>query len=129
MMLKPIRGQIIVKPDPPAKQIGAIFVPEVIPDDNPNWFTETGTVVALAPYSFTDDGEERRPFDLEVGQRVHFGRFAGKEVFWERERLLFMREQDVRAIVEGDAQVFHGYEAAQDAGVETFKTDPLADRM
>lgn len=128
-MLRPIRGQVLVRPDLPPEQIGLIIVHPTIAGDNPNWFPETGTVEALAAWSISDDGEERRPFDVQVGDRVHFNRFEGKEVFWEGVRYLFMHERDIRAIVPPDVTVFHGYEPPMDRGVSSFDRDPLADRM
>lgn len=134
MNLKPIRGQVVVLPDPPKAQIGLIVVPDAVNADNPNYFSETGRVVALAPHSFTDDGEDRRPFDVKVGERVHFGRYAGKQVTCSDDniRYLVMFEHEINMVIPDDMHILHGYEAPADSGAREHldrsgkAIDPLA---
>lgn len=52
-----------------------------------------------------------RPFDVQVGDRVLFNRFAGKEIEAERENLLIMREIEVLGVLDDGARVLPGYEA------------------
>lgn len=82
---------------------------------------------------------ERRPFEVRVGDRVHFGRFAGKQIEltlnWlgpiettvidghlvdvrsgminDKAKYLIMREVEVQGIVTDNARVTPGYEAAR----------------
>ncbi len=129
MNIKPIRGQVIVLPDPPPEASTIIITPDTVKADNPNYFTETGRVVALAEHSYSDDGEEERPFDVEIGNRVHFNRYAGKQVTCEDDSTLYlvMFEKDITAIVDDGHTVLHGYEAPKDEGVREYKTDPFAE--
>ena len=108
-----------------------IIVPDIVKSDNPNYFTETGRVVALAEHSYTEDGEEERPFDVQVGQRVHFNRYAGKQVTCDDDGVLYlvMFEKEIMAVVDEDVTVLHGYEAPADTDVKSFDRDPFADRM
>jgi co-chaperonin GroES (HSP10) len=60
---------------------------------------------------------ERRPFDVQVGDRVTFNRFAGKQIevgqpdrFGQGEKVLIMREIEVLGVVEGAAELLPGYE-------------------
>lgn len=74
--------------------------------------------------------EGRRPFDVAVGDRVLFNRFAGKQVEagdpeWDLflashhqpmrgvEKLLIMREIEVLGVLTGEHRVLPGYEAAK----------------
>lgn len=65
--------------------------------------------------AYADSGLHQ--FDLRVGDRVLFGRFAGKQVELEDgtarpPRVLLMREVEVWAVVTGDERVQPGYQAA-----------------
>ena len=68
--------------------------------------------------------EAVRPFDVRVGDRVLFNRFAGKEIEVcdqperiglmgpdPREKLLIMREIEVLGVLDDNARVLPGYEA------------------
>lgn len=58
---------------------------------------------------------ERHQFDLKIGDRVVYGRFAGKQiegVDGEAERPIMMREVEVIAVLDGDETVLPGYQPA-----------------
>lgn len=128
MNLKPIKDQVIILADPPPAQIGRIIVPDVAAADNPNWFPETGTIVALGRTAYTEDGEAEQPFDFTVGERVHFNRYAGKQVTCTDDRVtyLVMREHEIDMVITGDHEIFHGYQGPQDAGIASYDRDPFA---
>ena len=44
-----------------------------------------------------------RPLDVQVGDRVLFGKWSGTEVIIEGEDRLIMKESDVFGVIEGDA--------------------------
>ena len=60
-------------------------------------------------------------FDLSVGDRIVFGRFAGKQIEIEdsaapesqQQRVLIMREVEVIGVLDGDETVLPGYESAR----------------
>lgn len=132
MNLKPINDQVIVLADPRPEQIGRIIVPDVAAMDNPNWFPETGRVVALGRTAFviTPEGEidGERPFDCAVGDRVHFNRYAGKQVTCDDDGVtyLVMREHEIDLVLDETHVVFHGYQPAQDEGIASYDRDPFA---
>ena len=68
---------------------------------------------------------ERHPFDVQVGERVLFNRYAGKQITCEDDRTLYlvMREVDVLGVVTDAHQVLPGYMDAGDAGVQSLKGD------
>lgn len=57
--------------------------------------------------------DERYAFDVQVGDRVLFNRFAGKQVELEdaAKRFLIMRESEILGIVEGAHRIVPGYKA------------------
>lgn len=54
------------------------------------------------------------PFAVAVGDRVLFGRFAGKqiEIGDDRARYVMLREVEITGIVDGAAELMPGYQAA-----------------
>lgn len=69
--------------------------------------------VCSATQRFMSSGD-RRPFDVKIGDRVHFGRFAGKQIEVDGgERLLVMREIEIRGVLDDAARVTPGYEPAR----------------
>jgi len=58
-----------------------------------------GTVIALGNGKHLTDGSIR-PLDVQVGNKVLFGKYAGNEVKIDGEELLMMREEDIMGIVE-----------------------------
>jgi len=59
-----------------------------------------GEVVAVGKGKIMENGDIR-PMDINVGDRVLFGKYAGTEVKINGEDLLVMREDDIMAVIEG----------------------------
>ena len=59
-----------------------------------------GEVVAVGKGKILENGDIR-PMDINVGDRVLFGKYAGTEVKVNGEDLLVMREDDIMAVIEG----------------------------
>jgi chaperonin GroES len=59
-----------------------------------------GEVVAVGKGKIMENGDIR-PMDINVGDRVLFGKYAGTEVKVNGEDLLVMREDDIMAVIEG----------------------------
>ena len=128
MNLKPIKDQLVILPDPQAEKIGSIYVPETVQADNPNYFTMTGKVVARA--------ESDHRFDVLVGDRVVFNRYAGKQVTCDDDRVLYliMREEEILGVAD-EEDITPGYMAPSSAEVNDFKDakgnpiDPVAGKV
>lgn len=132
MILRPIKDKIIVRPDPMPEQIGAIHVPENIAEENPNYLTMTGTVLAVGPggHQVMHEHKETRrivwegaktPMLVKEGDRVCYNRYAGRQLKHPEtdEILLVMHESEVLAIVPPGVGVgLPGYQEASDSGVK-----------
>ena len=59
-----------------------------------------GEVVAVGKGKILENGDIR-PMDINVGDRVLFGKYSGTEVKINGEDLLVMREDDIMAVIEG----------------------------
>ena len=61
---------------------------------------QEGKVVAVGPGRFDDDGENRIPVDISVGDTVIYSKYGGTEVKYNNEEYLILSARDVLAIVE-----------------------------
>jgi chaperonin GroES len=96
MNIRPLHDRIVVRRlNPETTTRGGIVIP-----DSATEKPIQGEVVAVGEGVILDSSA-RRPLELQVGDRVLFGKFAGTEVKLDGEELLVMREADVMAVIEG----------------------------
>ncbi|GHJ61131.1 MULTISPECIES: co-chaperone GroES [Nocardioides] len=93
--IKPLEDRIVVK-TLEAEQTTASGL--VIPDTAKEKPQE-GEVVAVGPGRFNEDGDERVPMDISVGDKVIYSKYGGTEVKYGGEELLILSARDVLAIV------------------------------
>jgi chaperonin GroES len=99
MHIRPLHDRIIVKRvDAQRTTASGIVIPDTAAEK-----PEQGEVLAVGPGKRGDDGQAL-PMDVKVGDRILFGKYAGQTVKVEGEELLVMREDDVMAVIEMDAQ-------------------------
>ncbi len=60
---------------------------------------QEGEVVAVGPGRFNEDGDERIPMDISVGDRVLYSKYGGTEVKHGGQEYLILSARDVLAIV------------------------------
>ena len=95
MNLQPLEDRIIVRPGESEEMTASGLV---IPDtakEKP----QQGEVLAVGPGARDEDGD-RIAMDLEVGDRVLFGKWSGTEVKIDGEDLLIMKESDIMGVLE-----------------------------
>jgi chaperonin GroES len=63
---------------------------------------EQGEVIAVGSGRLLQDGSQR-PLQLQVGDQVLFGKYAGQTVKVNGEELLVMREEDVMGVLEPES--------------------------
>jgi chaperonin GroES len=93
--IKPLEDRIVVKPLE-AEQTTASGL--VIPDTAKEKPQE-GEVVAIGPGRFNEDGDERIPMDIAVGDKVIYSKYGGTEVKYSGQEFLILSARDVLAIV------------------------------
>ncbi len=98
MKIRPLYDRVIVKR---IKQQRTTASGIVIPDSAAEK-PEQGEVIAVGDGRLLQDGT-RRPLQLNVGDQVLFGKYAGQTVKVDGEELLVMREEDVMGVLESDA--------------------------
>lgn len=93
--IKPLEDRLVVKANE-AEQTTASGL--VIPDTAKEKPQE-GTVIAVGPGRFDEDGEKRIPMDIKAGDTVVFSKYGGTEVSYDGKDYLLLSARDVLAIV------------------------------
>jgi chaperonin GroES len=93
--LKPLEDRIVVKPgEEEETTVSGIVIPDTAKEK-----PQEGTVVAVGPGRFNEDGDERVPMDVGVGDTVIYSKYGGTEVKVEGEDYLILSARDVLAVV------------------------------
>ena len=94
MKFRPLHDRVLVRRvEAEEKTAGGIIIP-----DSAKEKPQEGEVVAVGPGARDDDGEYIKP-DVQVGDRILFGKWSGTEVKIDGEELLIMKESDILGIV------------------------------
>ncbi len=95
MNIRPLHDRVIVKRvEEDRTSPGGIVIPDSAAEK-----PSKGEIVAVGVGKTLDNGDVR-PLELQVGDRVLFGKYSGTEVKVEEVDLLVMREEDVMAVLE-----------------------------
>jgi chaperonin GroES len=92
---RPLGDRVLVKRvKEEEKTKGGIIIPDTAKEK-----PQEGEVVAVGPGGRDEDGE-RIALDVEVGDRILFGKWSGSEVTVDGEELLIMKESDILGVLE-----------------------------
>ncbi len=91
---KPLGNRLLVKRSEAESIKGGILLPNSTQEK-----PKQGEVLAVGPGKMQDDGTVTR-MEVEAGDKVLFGSFAGTEVNADEEEFLIMSEDDILAVVE-----------------------------
>jgi chaperonin GroES len=93
--IKPLEDRIVVKPlDAEQTTASGLVIPDTAKEK-----PQEGEVVAVGPGRFNEDGDERIPMDISVGDKVIYSKYGGTEVKYGGEEFLILSGRDVLAIV------------------------------
>jgi chaperonin GroES len=93
--LRPLEDRIVVKPgEEEETTVSGIVIPDTAKEK-----PQEGEVVAVGPGRFNEDGDERIPLDISVGDTVIYSKYGGTEVKVEGEDYLILSGRDVLAVV------------------------------
>ena len=94
--LQPLGDRVVVKPTPREEMTkSGIVLPDTAKEK-----PQEGTILAVGPGAFDNDGK-RVAMDVEVGQKVLYGKYAGTEFKLDDDELLIVSQKDILAIVAG----------------------------
>ncbi|HWP48292.1 MAG TPA: co-chaperone GroES [Candidatus Limnocylindrales bacterium] len=95
MKITPLHDRIVVKRiEEPEVRKGGIIIPDTAKEK-----PQQGEVIAVGKGKWLENGKQL-PLEVQVGQKVLFGKYAGTEVKLDEEEYLILREDDVLAILE-----------------------------
>lgn len=96
MNIRPLHDRVIVKRmEEERTSPGGIVIP-----DSATEKPVRGEILAVGNGKKLDDGNVLK-MDVQVGDKILFGKYAGTEVKVDGEELLVMREEDIVAVIEG----------------------------
>jgi chaperonin GroES len=100
MTLRPLQDLVVIRRvAAEEKTVGGIFIPDTAQEK-----PVEGEVVAAGPGARSEDGKIH-PLDVEVGDRVLFGKWSGTEIKLDCEELIIIKESDLLGVVEKTASL------------------------
>ena len=100
MKFRPLHDRVVIERiDAEAKSAGGIIIPDTAKEK-----PQQGKVIAVGPGG-RDESGKLIPIDVEVGDRILFGKWSGTEVKIDGVEYLIMNESDVMGVlVEAEAK-------------------------
>ena len=100
MKFRPLHDRVVIKRiEAEEKTTGGIIIPDTAKEK-----PQEGEVIAVGPGG-RDESGKLIPIDVEVGDRVLFGKWSGTEVKLDGVEYLIMKESDLMGVlVEGEAR-------------------------
>lgn len=94
MNVRPLFDRILVqRSQESTKSAGGLFLPETAKDK-----PSEGVILAVGNGKLNDDGSVH-DLQVEIGDRVVFGRYAGTEIKVDGEERLILREEDILGVL------------------------------
>ena len=95
MNVRPLNDRVLVlRVEAEEKTAGGLIIPDTAKEK-----PQEGKVVAAGAGRVGDDGK-RTPLDVKAGDRVLFSKYAGTDIKIDGVEHLFMKEDDILAILE-----------------------------
>jgi len=95
MKVRPLNDRVLVlRVEEEQKSAGGIIIPDTAKEK-----PLEGKIVAAGPGKMGDDGK-RVPLEVKKGDRILFSKYAGSEIKIDGVEQLFMREEDILAILD-----------------------------
>ena len=96
MKIRPLHDRLIVRRQEEERTTASgIVIPESASAEKP----DQGVIEAVGNGKLLEDGNVRK-LDVNVGDKVLFGKYAGQAVTIDGDELLVMKEEDVMGIIE-----------------------------
>jgi chaperonin GroES len=89
MKIKPLADRVLVEPaEAEEKTASGLYIPDTAKEK-----PQRGKVVAVG------NGKKDEPMELNVGDEVLYGKYAGTEISYEGKDYIMMRQSDVLAVI------------------------------
>jgi chaperonin GroES len=94
MKIRPLNDRVLVlRVAEEQKTAGGLIIPDTAKEK-----PQEGKIVAVGPGKMGEDGK-RVPPDVKKGDRILFSKYAGNEINIDGEEHLFMKEDDILAVL------------------------------
>ena len=94
MKIRPLNDRVLItRVEEEQKTAGGIIIPDTAKEK-----PQEGKVVAVGPGKINEQGE-RTPLQVKAGDRILFAKYAGTEIKIDGEEQIFMREDDILAVL------------------------------
>ncbi|AEA81119.1 heat shock protein 60 family co-chaperone GroES [Candidatus Pelagibacter sp. IMCC9063] len=94
MKFRPLHDRVLIESlESEEKTAGGIIIPDTAKEK-----PQEGKVIAVGPGAKSEDGKAI-PMDVEVGDRVLFGKWSGTEVKVDGKEYSIMKESDIMGVV------------------------------
>ncbi len=91
--LQPLGDRLVVEPiEREEVTKGGIVLPDTAKEK-----PQEGKVIAVGPGRLSDDGKQRIPMEVKVGDVVVYTKYGGTEIKVDDEELIILRESDILA--------------------------------
>ena len=95
MKFRPLHDRVVVKRiDAEEKSAGGIIIPDTAKEK-----PSQGEIIAVGPGG-RDEAGKLVPLDVQVGNRILFGKWSGTEVKIDGVEYLIMKESDIMGVLE-----------------------------
>ncbi len=99
MKFRPLHDRVVVRRiEAEEKTAGGIIIPDTAKEK-----PQQGEVIAVGPGARDEHGKVQ-PLDVQVGDRVLFGKWSGTEVKIDGQDLLIMKESDIMGVLDAVAE-------------------------
>jgi len=97
--IRPLHDRVVVKRIEEGEQIrGGIIIPDTAKEK-----PQQGEVMAAGQGKVLENGT-RVALDVQVGDKILFGKYSGTEIKLDGQEYLIMREEEILGVVEGAAK-------------------------
>ena len=94
--LKPLGDRVVIEPiEREETTASGLYIPETAKEK-----PQEGTVLAVGPGRWDENGKSRVAMDVKEGDRVLYARYAGTEVKLDDKKYLILSEKDILAIMQ-----------------------------
>src|SRR5687768_7517915 len=93
LKIQPLQDRVVIRALEETENMrGGLYIPDTAKEK-----PQQGEIVAVGPGRF--EKGEKVPMELEVGQKVLYGKYSGTEVTLDDEEYLIIKESDVLAVI------------------------------
>ena len=93
--IQPLADRVVVKPLEESEEMrGGLYIPDTAKEK-----PQQGEIIAVGPGKLSEEGARLEP-DVEVGQKILYGKYSGTDVTVGGDEYLILRESDILAIIQ-----------------------------